>query len=199
MVAHWGADQDIFGLYREGGFIEVQVLLVRQGKLTDNLSYSLQDLEFPDEEIVGSLLTQFYQGQRFIPDEILLPVELEDREAREEYLSERKGKTDRAFIAPQRGDKRHLVDDGARECQAELHRAARSGEGPRENAARVASAAALEALPAAHRVLRYLDDPRRQRGRLAWLRSSTANPTKISTVIIEFAPSIRPAVATISA
>ncbi|HSK29300.1 MAG TPA: excinuclease ABC subunit UvrC, partial [Candidatus Limnocylindria bacterium] len=25
MVAHWGADQDIFGLYREGGFIEVQV------------------------------------------------------------------------------------------------------------------------------------------------------------------------------
>ncbi len=41
MVAHWGADQDIFGLYREGGFIEVQVLLVRQGKLTDNLSYSL--------------------------------------------------------------------------------------------------------------------------------------------------------------
>src|ERR687891_2190220 len=34
MVSHWGADQDIFGLYREGGFIEVQVLLVRQGKLT---------------------------------------------------------------------------------------------------------------------------------------------------------------------
>src|SRR6185295_2185522 len=32
MVAHWGSDQDIFGLYREGGFIEVQVLLVRQGK-----------------------------------------------------------------------------------------------------------------------------------------------------------------------
>ena len=53
MVAHWGADQDIFGLYREGGFIEVQVLLVRQGKLTDNQSYSLEDLEFPDEEIVG--------------------------------------------------------------------------------------------------------------------------------------------------
>jgi excinuclease ABC subunit C len=76
MVAHWGADQDIFGLYREGGYIEVQVLLVRQGKLTDNLSYSLEDLEFPDEEIVGSLLTQFYQGNRFIPDEILLPVEL---------------------------------------------------------------------------------------------------------------------------
>lgn len=123
MVAHWGADQDIFGLYREGGFIEVQVLLVRQGKLTDNLSYSLEDIEFPDEEIVGSLLTQFYQGHRFIPDEILLPVELEDREAREEYLSERKGKTV-DILAPQRGDKRHLVQmaqDNAKQSFGERH------------------------------------------------------------------------------
>ena len=123
MVAHWGADQDIFGLYREGGFIEVQVLLVRQGKLTDNLSYSLEDLEFPDEEIVGSLLTQFYQGHRFIPDEILLPVELEDREVRGEYLSERKGKgVD--ILAPQRGDKRHLVqmaEDNAKQSFSERH------------------------------------------------------------------------------
>src|SRR5687767_11950017 len=102
MVAHWGSDQDIFGLYREGGFIEVQVLLVRQGKLTENLSYSLEDLEFSDEEIVGSLLTQFYQGQRFIPDEILLPVPLEDREVREEYLSERRGKKIE-ILCPQRG------------------------------------------------------------------------------------------------
>jgi excinuclease ABC subunit C len=130
MVAHWGADQDIFGLYREGGFIEVQVLLVRQGKLTDNLSYSLENLEFPDEEIVGSLLTQFYQGHRFIPDEILLPVELEDREVREEYLSERKGKgVD--ILAPQRGDKRHLVQmaqDNAKQSFAERHDQERARE-----------------------------------------------------------------------
>ena len=123
MVAHWGADQDIFGLYREGGFIEVQVLLVRQGKLTDNLSYSLEDLEFPDEEIVGSLLTQFYQGQRFIPDEILLPVALEDRDARQEYLSERKGKGIE-ILWPQRGDRRHLVqmaEDNAKQSFSERH------------------------------------------------------------------------------
>ena len=123
MVAHWGADQDIFGLYREGGFIEVQVLLVRQGKLTDNLSYSLEDLEFPDEEIVGSLLTQFYQGQRFIPDEILLPVALEDRDVRQEYLSERKGKGIE-ILWPQRGDRRHLVqmaEDNAKQSFSERH------------------------------------------------------------------------------
>ena len=130
MVSHWGADQDIFGLYREGGFIEVQVLLVRQGKLTENLSYSLQDLEFPDEEIVGSLLTQFYQGQRFVPDEILLPVTLEDREAREEYLAERKGRRVEV-LNPQRGDKRHLLqmaEENAKQSFAERHDQERARE-----------------------------------------------------------------------
>jgi excinuclease ABC subunit C len=123
MVAHWGIDQDIFGLYREGGFIEVQVLIVRQGKLTENHSYSLEDLEFPDEEIVGSLLTQFYQGQRFVPDEIVLPVDLEDRAAREEYLGERKGRRVE-IIHPQRGDKRHLLqmaEENARHSFSERH------------------------------------------------------------------------------
>jgi excinuclease ABC subunit C len=123
MVSHWGADQDIFGLYREGGFIEVQVLFVRQGKLTGNQAYSLEDLEFSDEEILESLLTQFYQGERFVPDEILLPVEIEDREAREEYLAERRGKKV-SILCPQRGDKRQLVEmaaENARQSYAERH------------------------------------------------------------------------------
>lgn len=123
MVSHWGGDQDVFGLYREGGFIEVQVLFVRQGKLTGNQSYSLEDLEFPDEEVMGALLTQFYQGQRFVPDEILLPVTLEDVEAREEYLKEKKGKRVE-ILNPQRGDKRQLVEmaaENARQSFAERH------------------------------------------------------------------------------
>ncbi|HEY3303245.1 MAG TPA: excinuclease ABC subunit UvrC [Candidatus Binatia bacterium] len=123
MVSHWGGDQDIFGLYREGGFIEVQVLFVRQGKLTGNHAYSLEDREFPDEEVLEELLTQFYQGERFVPDEILLPVEIDDREAREEYLSERRGKRV-SILSPQRGDKRQLVEmaaENARQSYAERH------------------------------------------------------------------------------
>ncbi len=130
MVSHWGGDQDVFGLYREGGFIEVQVLFVRQGKLTGNQSYSLEDLEFPDEEVIAALLTQFYQGQRFIPDEILLPVALEDVDAREEYLKERKGKRV-AILTPQRGDKRQLVEmaaENSRQSFAERHDQERARE-----------------------------------------------------------------------
>ena len=104
-----GYDQDIFGLYREGGSIEMQVLFVRAGKLVGSQSYSFEDHEFPDEEVVSELLTQFYQGERFIPDELIVPLPLEDASVREELLSERKGKSV-SVLYPQRGDKVRLVD-----------------------------------------------------------------------------------------
>ena len=123
MVSHWGADQDIFGLYREGGFIEVQVIFVRQGKLTGNQAYSFEDHRFDDDEVVAALLAQFYQGSRFIPDEVLAPVELEDRAVHEEYLAERKGRKV-ALRRPRRGVKHKLLEmamNNARQSFSERH------------------------------------------------------------------------------
>src|SRR5262245_32306658 len=59
---HWGADQDVFGLYREGGAIEVQVLFVRHGTLVGTIAYAFDDWELPDEEVLEAVLTQFYQA-----------------------------------------------------------------------------------------------------------------------------------------
>jgi excinuclease ABC subunit C len=112
VVSHGGDDQDVFGLYREGGFIEVQVLFVRQGKLTSNQTYSFADFEFADEEVLEAVLTQFYQGDRYVPDEILVPVDLEDQDVRAEYLSERKDKR-MIIFRPQRGDKVRLLEMAA--------------------------------------------------------------------------------------
>jgi excinuclease ABC subunit C len=120
-VAHWGRDQDAFGLYREGGFVEVQVLLVRSGKLSGNQAYSFEDLEFPEEEILSAVLSQFYDGERPVPDTILVPVPLEDATVRAEYLSERKGRQVE-IVYPQRGAKLRLVEmaqENARHSYAE--------------------------------------------------------------------------------
>src|SRR5438445_360751 len=81
----------------------------RHGKLTGNQAYSFQDFELPQEEILEALLTQFYQGERYIPDEILVPCELEDREVRAEYLGEKK-ETKVDILRPQRGEKVRLVE-----------------------------------------------------------------------------------------
>jgi excinuclease ABC subunit C len=110
VVAHWGADQDVFGLYREGGAIEVQVLFVRDGKLVSNQAYAFDDLELPDGDVLEAVLTQFYQASaRAVPDEILLPVSISDAPVRAEYLSERRGRKV-SIVAPQRGDKLRLVE-----------------------------------------------------------------------------------------
>ena len=109
-VTHWGTDQDVFGLYREGGAIEIQVLFVRDGKLVGTRAYGFDDWEFDDAEVMEAMLTQFYQASvRDVPDEILLPVAIRDATVRADYLADRRGR--RVTIqVPRRGDKRRLVD-----------------------------------------------------------------------------------------
>jgi excinuclease ABC subunit C len=109
VLHHWGGDQDVFGLYRQGGFIEALVLMIRNGKLTSTQSWSFQDLEFPDEEVLADLLTQYYSGVRFLPDDVILPVTIEDAEVRAELLSERRGRKVE-FVVPQRGEKLRLLE-----------------------------------------------------------------------------------------
>jgi excinuclease ABC subunit C len=131
VAEHWGANQDVFGLYREGGAIEVQVLFVRSGKLVSNRSYGFDDWEFPDAEVLEAVLTQFYQATTHdVPDEILLPVAISDADVRAEYLSERRGKKV-TILVPQRGDKLrlvHMARENARQAFAERRDSARQGE-----------------------------------------------------------------------
>src|SRR5205085_11853941 len=99
---------------------EIQVLTIRRGKLSGALAYGLDDREFPDEDVIAEVLGQYYSGGRFIPDEVLVPVELEDAEVRSSYLSELKGKSVSVF-RPQRGDKVRLCEmaaDNARQSFA---------------------------------------------------------------------------------
>jgi excinuclease ABC subunit C len=99
---------DAFGLYREGNKFEVSVVMVRQGRLFESKTYGFEDINALDDEIMSSLLSQFYSGKRQIAETILIPFELEDRESREEYYSDIRGK--KVSIAlPQRGSKARLL------------------------------------------------------------------------------------------
>jgi excinuclease ABC subunit C len=127
---HWGADQDVFGIYREGGAVEVQVLFVRHGTLVGTIAYAFDDWELPDGEVMEAVLTQFYQATPHdVPDEILLPAAISDADVRAEYLSERRGRKV-TFLVPQRGDKLRLVEmarENAREGFARRREAASEG------------------------------------------------------------------------
>lgn len=70
---------------------------------------------FEPPQFFGQFLTQLYIGQPYVPRNIYVPVEFEDREMLEEVLSEQLaaggGRATRVHIEiPQRGDKRSLID-----------------------------------------------------------------------------------------
>ncbi|MFP6626856.1 MAG: excinuclease ABC subunit UvrC [Deltaproteobacteria bacterium] len=109
VLLHGGGDRDVFGLYREGGFIEVQVLLVRAGRLVGNRGFNFKDNELPDDEVLSSLLGRFYSGRPAVPDEVLLPFVVEGMGALGQYLSDYRDRKV-SVVAPLRGEKRRLVE-----------------------------------------------------------------------------------------
>ena len=71
--------------------------------------------QFHPGEFFSALLKQLYIGQPYVPRNLYIPVDFEDREALEELLSEQvAGETARTarvhILVPQRGDKRSLID-----------------------------------------------------------------------------------------
>ncbi|GMV42417.1 MAG: UvrABC system protein C [Myxococcales bacterium] len=106
-------DMDAFALYREGALCTVQLVQVRLGFVSGSRAFSLGRHELPDDEVLSSFVQQFYDRAVDLPDEVLLPVELEGAEALEAWLGERKG-TRVAVLRPQRGAKVRILEMAAR-------------------------------------------------------------------------------------
>ncbi|HPX55391.1 MAG TPA: excinuclease ABC subunit UvrC [Syntrophales bacterium] len=117
-------DQDVWGLYEEGGRTQVCILHVRGGKLLGKRSFSLDAVPVPAEEMLSSLIRQYYDGKPSAPPWILLPMNLEDRLAIEEWLREKRGGRVRIY-APRRGSRFELltmaVKNAAQALRADLN------------------------------------------------------------------------------
>src|SRR6185369_2513242 len=52
VVAVKDVDQDVIGIYRESSLVEILVLEVRAGRVTDTVSFSFRGVEVPDDEVL---------------------------------------------------------------------------------------------------------------------------------------------------
>ncbi len=138
-----GDDADVFGYHYENGMLAVNLFHMRAGKVLDRREFfweELPELEpdaatdhvgtagqssagqtvpmqqiFHPGEFFSTLLTQLYIGQPYVPRNIYLPVDFDDREALADLLSEQVADksvrpTRVNILVPIRGDKRSLID-----------------------------------------------------------------------------------------
>lgn len=111
-------DIDMFGFYREKQRLALQLFTMREGRMVGRREFFWEDLDeenFDASEFLGEVLSQYYSTD-YVPLEIHVPQDFEDRETLEKVLSERRGRKVR-ILDPKRGKKAemiHLVETNAK-------------------------------------------------------------------------------------
>ncbi len=110
-------DRDVFGLKVGPSGGAMQVFAMRAGRVVERVELSTEPggVAQRDAEVLQAALQQFYED-RVPPAEINLPLEIDDVEPIEAWLSMRADRRVRISV-PQRGDKRALVDLATRNAE----------------------------------------------------------------------------------
>jgi len=114
-------EADLFACYQEGGQTCVEVFFFRTGQNWGNRAYFPRaDRSLDCAQVLSAFLAQFYDDKP-VPKQILTSHEIEERELLEAALSEKSGFRV-AVSAPQRGEKRDLVDHALANAREALGR-----------------------------------------------------------------------------
>lgn len=105
-----GEDKDVIALAADDRDAVVQVFFVRDGKLIGRDHFYVRiGTEDTRAQILATFIKQFYSGTPFIPREIMLPEEPDEREVLEDWLAGKRG--GKVYIrVPQKGMKEKLVE-----------------------------------------------------------------------------------------
>jgi excinuclease ABC subunit C len=122
-------DEDVIGVHHEGPYSAVQVFLVRGGRLIGREHFVLDGHgEDSEAEIVWSFVVQYYSQTSDIPDEVVLPVAIDDIESVRVWLTDRRaesGSKSRKKVrvtAPRAGEKRKLIELATNNAREVLER-----------------------------------------------------------------------------
>ncbi len=104
-------DVDIFGFYREKQLLALQLFTMREGRIVGRREFFWEDLPEDDgfdvSEFLGEVLAQYYTTD-YVPLEIHVPQDFEDRDALEKVLSTRRGRKVK-ILDPKRGQKAEMI------------------------------------------------------------------------------------------
>ena len=106
-------DQDVIAIVEDDTGLNgacVQMFFIRGGKLIGQNHFLVEGTdEQTQNEVVQEFVKQYYQSGNFIPQEILLPCDMDEIAIVQSWLRQKKGKKVEVQV-PLRGDKKKLVD-----------------------------------------------------------------------------------------
>ena len=102
-------DKDIIGMYRASDLALIQIFEVRDGNIIDrSVNFLNIDENETDEDIYENFIKQYYNQTYFMPSEIWISKELEDKNLLEEWLSKNADKKVK-IVVPKIGQNDKLV------------------------------------------------------------------------------------------
>ena len=146
VISPRGEDLDVFGLAHEAREAQVQLFLIRRGRLIGRETFTFELGAETPSGLLASLLKQFYVGSRDIPKEILLSHPLEDASLIAAWLASRANRHVELLL-PQRGRRAQLVQMAQKNAQEALALSLRSSQSREAALKELQEALGLTGLP----------------------------------------------------
>jgi excinuclease ABC subunit C len=113
-------EEDIIAFVQDGDHAYVQVLFVRNNKLTGRESFLMQGTRQEEpQEIMTGFIKQYYSSRPQIPPLLLLQYPVEDWQIIKDWLKDKRGAAVRIEV-PRRGLKKQLIDIAAENARQGL-------------------------------------------------------------------------------
>jgi len=113
-------DQDVIAVVKDERGAAIQMLYIRGGKLIGQRQFILDGAsDAAPSEAVQQFVKQYYLDAPEVPKEILLPVEIEERNIVQTWLRQQKGSAVTIEV-PQQGEKMRLMDMAASNAEQAL-------------------------------------------------------------------------------
>ncbi len=107
-------DSDVLAMARADGEACVQIFFIRGGKLIGREYFILEGTEdTADTEVMSQFVKQFYTEAANLPQQVLLPEELEEAKIISQWLRSRRGGEKVEFFVPKEGQPHELVEMAA--------------------------------------------------------------------------------------
>ncbi|MFN2121228.1 MAG: excinuclease ABC subunit UvrC [Anaerolineales bacterium] len=114
-------DSDVLAMARADGEACVQIFFIRAGKLIGREYFVLEGTEdAADSEVITQFVKQFYTEAASIPQQVMLPEQIEEARIIGQWLHSRRGGSRMKFVVPKHGQSHQLVQMAAENASETL-------------------------------------------------------------------------------